>query len=154
MAVDHGLADVVCDLRHGLVPMIMSSQMWARALQVADRIPVALVLEVELRELHGFDRPALRAAPLSLLRLRRPVHVGFDHLEAAGLVEAGDAAQAAAWDFLLCSTFYYYSFLSSLFYRIFFVLSYFSFDYLPLVKISTSVTPMINGQATRRRTSP
>ena len=26
---------------------------------MADRIPVALFLEVELRELHGFDRPAL-----------------------------------------------------------------------------------------------
>ena len=32
-AVDHGLADVVCDLRHGLVPMIMSSQMWEQIIR-------------------------------------------------------------------------------------------------------------------------
>ena len=29
-AVDHGLADVVSDLHHGLVPMIMTSQMWGQ----------------------------------------------------------------------------------------------------------------------------
>ena len=94
---------------------------------------MALFLEVELRELPTWHTTSTSPSLVVSLVTRR---------EAAGLVEAGDAAQAAAWEFLLCSTFYYYSFLSSLFYRIFFVLSYFSFDYLPLVQISTSVTPI------------